>query len=38
MNKKLYVGNLAYEVTSEQLGELFAQAGEVVSADVISDR
>lgn len=38
MNKKLYVGNLSYDITSEQLGELFAQAGEVVSADVISDR
>ena len=38
MNKKLYVGNLDYGVTSEQLGEIFAQAGEVVSADVITDR
>jgi len=38
VNKKLYVGNLDYGVTSEQLGELFAQAGEVVSADVITDR
>jgi RNA recognition motif-containing protein len=38
MNKKLYVGNLDYGVTSEQLGEYFAQAGSVVSATVITDR
>lgn len=35
MNKKLYVGNLLYEVTDEELKELFAQAGNVVSAAVI---
>ena len=29
MNKKVYVGNLNYAVTSEQLNELFAQAGEI---------
>lgn len=38
MNLKLYVGNLAYSVTSDQLGQLFAQAGSVVSATVITDR
>jgi len=38
MNKKLYVGNLDYSVTSGQLTELFSQAGTVVGADVISDR
>ncbi len=38
MNKKLYVGNLDYGVTSDQLGEYFAQAGSVVSSTVISDR
>lgn len=38
MNPKLYVGNLDYTVTSEQLGEFFAQAGKVVSAVVISDK
>jgi RNA recognition motif-containing protein len=38
MGKKLYVGNLDYNVTSDQLGELFAQAGNVVDAMVISDR
>ncbi len=35
MNKKLYVGNLLYEVTDEELKELFGQAGNVVSATVI---
>lgn len=38
MNKKLYVGNLDYTVTGDQLGEHFAQAGKVVSSVVISDR
>ena len=38
MAKKLYVGNLAYSVNAEQLQELFATVGEVVSATVISDR
>src|SRR3990167_1861729 len=35
MNKKLYVGNLLYEATEDQLRDLFSQAGEVVSAQVI---
>src|SRR3989344_3595087 len=35
MNKKLYVGNLLYETTDEELKVLFAQAGNVVSAAVI---
>lgn len=35
MNKKLYVGNLLYEVTDEELKDLFSQAGNVVSASVI---
>ena len=38
MNLKLYVGNLDYGVTGDQLGELFGQAGKVVSAVVITDR
>lgn len=38
MAVKLYVGNLDYSVTDDQLGGLFAQAGKVVSAVVISDR
>lgn len=35
---KLYVGNLPWTVDDQQLGELFSQAGEVVSARVIIDR
>jgi len=35
---KLYVGNLSYSVTGDQLSQLFAQAGQVTSAIVISDR
>ena len=36
--KKLYVGNLVYEVTADQLKELFSQFGEVTSAQIISYR
>ena len=35
---KLYVGNLAFQTTSEDLQELFAQAGTVESASVVEDR
>lgn len=38
MNNKLYVGNLNYDVKGEQLEELFAQAGKVLSAVVITDK
>lgn len=38
MNKKLYVGNLSYNVTPSQLEEMFAAAGRVESADLITDR
>ncbi len=38
MANKVYVGNLSYEVTSQQLEELFGEAGKVVSAVVITDR
>jgi len=38
MPSKLYVGNLAYSVSSDDLRELFSQAGEVQSATVISDK
>jgi len=38
MNKKLYVGNLPYETTQEQIRELFAQAGEVSEVTLITDR
>jgi len=35
---KLYVGNLAFQTTSQDLQELFAQAGTVESASVVEDR
>lgn len=35
MNNKLYVGNLLYEVTDDQLRDFFSQAGNVTSATVI---
>ena len=38
MNKKLYVGNLAYSTTRSQLESLFAEAGEVIDAVIIEDR
>lgn len=38
MTKKLYVGNLAFQTTSQDLQQLFAQAGTVQSASVIEDR
>ena len=33
----IYVGNLSYEVTEEDLSKAFAEFGEVVSAKVIKD-
>jgi RNA recognition motif-containing protein len=38
MPSKLYVGNLAYSVTSGDLEEAFSQAGQVTSAAVVSDK
>ena len=38
MGKKLYCGNLGYDVSSSDLEVLFSQFGQVRSADVISDR
>ena len=38
MAKKLYVGNLSYDTTQEQLQELFSQAGEVTEATIVNDR
>jgi cold-inducible RNA-binding protein len=38
MGTKLYVGNLAFQTTSEDLQELFSQAGTVESASVVEDR
>lgn len=36
--KKLYVGNLPYEYTDEDLETMFEDYGTVVSATIISDR
>lgn len=38
MADKIFVGNLPYQMVSSDLGQLFAQAGSVVSADVVTDR
>ncbi len=38
MSTKLYVGNLSFHLTSDDLQEHFAQAGTVESAKVIEDR
>ena len=38
MEVKLYVGNLSYSTTEEDLRTLFAQAGTVASVAVIKDR
>ena len=38
MESKLYVGNLSYTTSDDDLRTLFAQAGTVVSVAVIKDR
>jgi cold-inducible RNA-binding protein len=38
MAMKLYVGNLSFQTSSEDLQQLFAQAGTVESATVVEDR
>ena len=38
MAKRLYVGNLSYNVSSSDLEQMFAQFGKVDSAQVIEDR
>ena len=38
MNIKLYVGNLPKSVTQQELTALFNQAGDVIVADLITDR
>jgi len=37
-SKKLFVGSLPWGVDDAQLGQMFSQAGTVVSAQVIQDR
>ena len=36
--KNIYVGNLPYRATNEELKEMFEQYGEVASARIITDR
>src|SRR5215211_77675 len=38
MGKKLYVGNLSYSTTNQDLEQLFGQHGQVTSAQIINDR
>ena len=38
MNKNLYVGNVSFKVTDEDLKTNFSEAGEVVSAAIIKDK
>src|SRR5437763_9331436 len=38
MNTKLFVGNLSFNVTQNQLQDLFAAHGNVIEADVILDK
>ncbi len=38
MESKLYVGNLSYNVSEDDLRELFAQAGEIKEVTLIMDR
>src|SRR5580693_9227256 len=38
MGKKLYVGNLSYQVDSSELEQLFTAHGQVTSAQIINDR
>jgi len=37
MSTKLYVGNLPYSVTEEELENLFKETGEIVSVKIITD-
>lgn len=38
MSTKIYVGNLSYQMYEEDLGEVFATFGTVVSARIVIDR
>jgi len=38
MSKKLYVGNISFQTTNEELAEAFSQYGTVTSAQVVTDR
>ncbi len=38
MAQKLFVGGLPYRTTNDELRDAFAQAGEVASASIVTDR
>jgi len=38
MGKKLYVGNLNFDMTDQDLQDAFASFGEIVSAAIVKDR
>ena len=38
MPKKLFIGGLPYRTTNDELRDIFAQAGEVVSASIVTER
>jgi cold-inducible RNA-binding protein len=38
VNKKLYIGNLPYSATADELRTLFEQVGEITDVAVITDR
>ena len=38
MAQKLYVGGLPYSTTDQELADAFAQAGQVVSSSIVTDR
>jgi RNA recognition motif-containing protein len=38
MNSKVFVGNLSFDTTAEEVEALFAQAGEIVGVSVPTDR
>ena len=38
LSKKIYVGNMSFQTTEQQVNELFAQYGEVESIAMITDR
>ena len=38
MGRKLYVGNLPFSATQEELSELFGQVGSVESVNIITDK
>ncbi len=38
MNRKLYVGNLNFATTEEELRELFSEVGPVASVSLVTDR